>query len=391
MPSSGGGTGTPVVVPELPTSVYDQMEELIQTPNCAVSLARYAKLIKYEEAAFWGVVWDNQYLRGCDPLWSEYERMSVQNALAEAQQEIEEVLGYPLCPTYITGTIQTDWRWVDQQHVNRLTFWGQMLTRYPRILAAGVAAVTLVGDGSLVDYDDQDGVGIVGPLATESTNAEEIKIFYPDSDREITPSKVTISGGNVTIEIPRYRMVKQEFLDQPVEQPVRYENINFFLSSVDVKRIYTDPSTQATFVRPGCRNGSCAGGCSECTTDGCIYIRDPYLGVVNVMTGVWDENALEWSSRRICTPGYSEVRLNYLAGVKHIDLKAEMAVIRLAHAKMGRPPCSCDKTGQMWQKDYDVTGAITRERVNCPFGLSNGAWNAYKWALSSASKRASIL
>jgi len=390
MPSSGGGTGTPVVVPDLPTVVYDQQEELLLTPNCAVSLARYAKLIHYEEAAFWGVVWDNQFLRGCDPLWSEYERMSIQNSLAEAQQEIEEVLAYPLCPTYVSGTFTADWRWVDQQHI-RINFWGQMLTRYPRVLAAGIQAVTMVDEDSPVDYSESNGVGVVGPLATASINTQEIKIFYPDSDREITPSKITISAGFVTIEIPRYRMVRAEFLDQSNENPVRYENINFFLSTVDVRRIYTDPSTQAVFVRPGCRNGNCAGGCSECTQAGCIYIRDPFLGIVNVTPGVWDGDAFEWSSRRVCTPGYSEVRLNYLSGVNRIDLKAEMAVIRLAHAKMGRPPCACDKTGAMWQKDYDVTGAITRERVNCPFGLSNGAWNAYRWALTSASKRASIL
>lgn len=388
MALSGGGTGTPIVVPDLPTVVYDQQEELLVTPNCAVSLARYAKLIRYEEAAFWGVIWDNQFVRGCDPLWSEYERMSIQNALAEAQQEIEEVLGYPLCPTYVTGTFTTDWRWVDQQHLNS-RFWGQVMTRYPRILAAGVPAVTILEAGSAVDYEETEGVGVIGPLATAATSPEEIKIFYPDSDRQITPSKVTINSGYVTIEIPRYRMVRQEFLDDNGD--VRYENINFFLSAVDVKRVYTDPSTQAVFVRPGCRNDRCAGGCAECTQAGCIYIRDPYLGVVNVMPGVWDADALEWSSRRICGGGYSELRLNYLAGVTHIDLKAEMAVIRLAHAKMGRPPCQCDKTGQMWQKDYDVTGAITRERVNCPFGLSNGAWNAYVWARSSASRRASIL
>lgn len=371
--------------------VYNQMEELLLTPNCAVSLARYAKIIKYEEAAFWGVLWDGQFLRGCDPLWSEYERMSVQNALAEAQHLFEGVLGYPLCPTYITGTHQYDWRWVDQQHVNRNTFWGQMMTRYPRVLAAGVQAITVLEEDSPVDYGVSDDIGVVGPLATVSTDPKEIKIFYPDSDREITPSKITISSGFVTIEIPKYRMVKQEFLDQPIEQPVRYENISFFLSAVDVKRIYTDPSTQAVFVRPGCRNGSCAGGCSECTIEGCIYIRDPFLGVINVTPAVWDADAGEWSSRRACTPGFSEVRLNYLAGVDHLSLNVEMAIVRLAHALMGRPPCKCDRTGEMWQKDYDVTGAVTRERVNNPFGLSNGAWYAYRIALNMASKRASIL
>lgn len=390
MSNFGGGTGTPVVVPDLPTTVYDQMEELVTTPNCAVSLARYAKLINYEEAAFWGVVWDNQFFRGCDPLWSEYERMTVQNALAEAQQEIEEVLSYPLCPTYVTGSVGSDWRWIDQQKLKN--YWGQMLTRYPRILAAGVQAVTLLGAGVAIDYNEVDGVGVIGPISTVSTHPSEIKIFYSGSDRQITPSKISIASGTVMIEIPRYRMVKQEFLNNNDDaSPIRYQDINFFLSTVDVKRVYTDTSTQAVLVRPGCRNGSCAGGCNECTQTACIYIRDPFLGVINVAPAVWDGDLMSWSTKNICATNYREVRLNYLVGVDHIDLKAEMAIVRLAHAKMGRPPCQCDKTGQMWQKDYDVTGAITRERVNCPFGLSNGAWNAYKWALSSASKRASIL
>jgi hypothetical protein len=387
MPSTGGGTGTPIVIPDFPSSgVYDQMEELVFTPNCAVSLARYAKLINYEEAAFWGVIWENQYLRGCDPLWSEYQRMTIQNALAEAQQEIEEVVGYPLCPTYITGTYPDNPRWFDQQDFKN----SKLVTRYPRIIEAGIQAVTILGASEAIDYDLVEGIGVVGPLATDATRTDQIKIFYPDSDRQITPSKITITSGMVTIQIPRYRMVRQEFLSGE-DNSIRYENINFFLSSVDVKRVYTDPSTQAVLVRPGCKNGSCMGGCNECTQSACIYIRNPFLGVINIAPANWDSDLDEWSTRTICAANYREVRLNYLAGVRNPDLKMEMAIVRLAHSKMGRPPCQCDKTGQMWQKDYDTAGAITRERVNCPFGLSAGAWNAYKWALSSASIRASIL
>lgn len=389
MPTSGGGIGVPIVISDVESNVYDQMEELVATPNCAVSLARYAKLINYEEAAFWGVLWDNQYLRGCDPLWSEYERMSVQNALAEAQQEIEQVIGYPLCPTYITGTYSDNPRWFDQQSISRI---GRQITRYPRILAAGVGVTELLASEEEIDYDTlaTDGLGVVGPISTSATSASEIKIFYPDSSREITPSKIILSGGNVTIHIPKYRMVKQEFLNEQ-DQTVRYENIAFFLSSVDVKRTYTDPSEQAVLVRPNCRNNRCAGGCYECTQTACMYIRDPFLGVVDVAPATWDEELEEWSNQVVCAGNYSIVRLNYLAGIRTLDLQAEMAIVRLAHAKMGRPPCQCDKTGQMWQKDYDITGAVTRERVNCPFGLSSGSWHAYKWALSMKAVRASVL
>lgn len=386
MATFGGGQGDPVVVaPFEPGSVFDQMEELVVTPNCAVTLARYAKLIGYEEAAFWGVVWENQYLRGCDPLWSEYQRMSIQNVLAEAQQEIEQVIGYPLCPTYISGTYNDNPRWHDQQ---QYTY--NMIARYPRIIAAGVPVVTNLASASVIDYNSIDGIGVIGPIATAATDAREIKIFYPDSDREITPSKITITSGNVTIQVPRYRMVKQEFLNV-VEGGVDYQILGNFLSTVSVKRIYTDPSTQAVLVRPNCRNDNCAGGCYECTRDACMYLTDPMLGMVRVTPAAWDEDLEEWKTNVVCAGRYSLVRLNYLAGVRTLDLQAEMTIVRLAHSKMGRPPCSCDKTGQMWKNDYDISGAVTRERVNCAFGLSNGAWHAWKWAKSFAAVRSSIL
>lgn len=386
MPLIGSGTGTPVTPPIAFFEVYDQQEELVTTPNCAVSLSRYAKLINYEEAAFWGVVWENQALRGCDPLWSEYQRMTIANALAEAQQEMEQVVGYPLCPTYISGTYADSPRWFDQQRLKS----SRLITRYPRILAAGSRAVTVIEADAAIDYGLTQGLGVIGPVATAAIVASEIKIFYPGSDRLITPSKITIAAGNVTIEIPRFRMVKQEFLNEGDEY-IRYENINFFLSTVDVKRIYTDTTVQAELVQPNCRNNSCVNGCYECTNTACMYVRDPFLGIVDVSPAVWDIDSGLWKNRSVCAGNHQLVRLNYLAGVRTLDLQAEMAIIRLAHSKMGKPPCQCDKTNQMWQKDYDITGAVTRERVNCRFGLSNGAWNAWKWALDMKAIRASVL
>lgn len=380
MATSGSGVGIPLVL----ETVYDQMEELETTPNCAVSLSRYAKIIGYEEAAFWGVNYENQYLKGCDPYWTEYQRMTIANALAEAQQEIEQVCGYPLCPTYIQGEYNDNPRWVDQQKIKC-----KIITRYPRILAAGSPVTEVLESDSLIDYTNPNGTGVVGPIPTTSTSVEEIKIFYPGSNRQITPSKITLASGNVTIEIPRYRMVKQEFLNV-IEGVPDHENLAFFLTTVDVRRTYTDPSQQAVLVRPNCRNNSCANGCTECTHTACMYLEDPYLGIVRVSAATWNEDEEEWSSKVICGYGYRNVRLNYLAGVRQLDLQAEMAIVRLAHSKLGRPPCQCDKTGQIWSQDYETTGAVTRERVNCPFGLSNGAWNAWKWAKGFAAQRASI-
>lgn len=387
MGASGSGQGTPVQAPVFSSEIYDQMEELTHIPNCAVSLSRYAKLIGYNEAAFWGVIYDNQHLIGCDPLWNEYERMTVAMALAEAQQEIEQLVNYPLCPTWITGTsddaLNYNDRWVDQQNYRS----SRLMTRYPRLIAAGVRKVDVIEAGSVIDHQAE--ISVVGPLATDAESTDEIHLYYPNSEREITPSKITLSNGNVTIEIPRYRMVKQEFLNTP-EGGIRYETLGFFLTTVDVKRIYNDPSTQAVLVRPNCHNGSCAGGCSECTQSACIYLRDPQIGQVDVTPATWNTTTSSWDRKISCVGNYSIVRLNYLAGLRYLNLQAEQAIVRLAHSKMGKPPCQCDKTMEMWKYDYEVPNVLTRERLNCPFGLSNGAWIAYRWAMSLSSKRAAI-
>lgn len=368
------------------SDVYDQFEELVATPNCAVPLHRYAKLIGYDELAFWGVVYENQPAYGsCGPLWTEFERMQIGNALAEAQQEIEQVIGYPICPTYITGTYTEDPRWVDQQEY----CYPRLVTKYPRLIEAGIRAVETVEEDSTVDYASEDEYGIIGPLATTATSTSEIYVYYPDSDRRIYPSRVVISGGEVTIYVPRYRMIKQEFLSTP-EGGLMYEMIGIYLAEVDVKRIYTDPSTQGVLVRPHCQNNNCVGGCYECTRSACIYIRDPYVGQIDVTPADWDADTETWNTKIVCAGNYSLVRLNYLAGLRSISLNLEKAIIRLAHVKLGRPPCSCDKTREVWMRDYQIPDLLSRERLNCPFGASEGAWWAYRQAINLASKRASI-
>ena len=384
--ATGSGQGTPITQSVFTTEIYDVFEELTATPNCAVSLSRYAKLIGYDEAAFWGVTYENQPGYSCGPLWTEFERSEVANALAEAQQEIEQVIGYPLCPTYITGTYVDDPRWVDQQDLK--SSW--LVTRYPRLIEAGVAVTEIVASASAIDYATDTTVGIIGPLATDATSTDQIKVYYPDSDRVIIPSQITISGGNVTIRVPRYRMVKQEFLSTP-DGGLEYDILGYFLTTVDVKRIYTDPSTQAILVRPHCLNNNCSGGCTECTHTACIYIRDPYIGKIDVTPSLWNADTEEWGNRVTCSGSYSIVRLNYLAGLRSVSLNLEKAIIRLAHVKLGRPPCSCDKTRLVWERDYKIPDLLSRERLNCPFGASEGAWWAYRQATSLKAVRASIL
>lgn len=383
MTTSGSGQGTPLVATPIIETPYDQTEELDSYGNCAVSLPRYAKIVGYDEPSMWGVVYDGQNRFNCDTLWTENDRLRLSNALATAQQMLEQFIGYPLCPTWVTGTLDEELhyseRWVDQQ-----TLHYRLLTRYPRLIQAGIRATAMVASDSLISHGQK--VGVVGPLSVSFTDPNEVVVYYPDTTRRIYPSKVEIVGGQLTIEIPRYRLVIQDLLDTP-EGGIMYEDMAAYLSAVDVVRVYNDPSKQAVLVRPHCHNRHCFGGCTECTHNACIYLRDPHIGSIDIQAAHWDAEHLSWNTRVVCGGGYSLVRLYYQCGLRYLDLQAETAVVKLAHTLLATPPCACDWLSKMWLVDKEYPKVMTREMLNNPFGTGGGAWMAYVWAKAIASIR----
>jgi hypothetical protein len=71
--------------------------------------------------------------------------------------------------------------------------------------------------------------------------------------------------------------------------------------------------------------------------------------------------------------------------------QVEDAIVRLAHSKMPDEPCGCDMLQRHWKRDRNIPQVLTRERINCPFGLSDGAWFAYRQAATLKIWKASIL
>lgn len=359
-------------------------QNIISPP--AISLARYAQLIHYDECAVYGVQYENQANLACGIIWQEYERQNILQALAEAQQEIEQVVGYPTAPVWVVGDV-ADEPAHDARRVDSQPYTIRMMTRYSHVIEAGVRATSAIGAGESVDHASDPAV--VGPVATTAADADEIRVYYPGSTREILPSQVTISGGNVTIRIPRCRMVKESLLDNAATG-LDYTDTGNFTATVDVVRVYTDPSTQAVMRRPHCANNGCDGGCNECTQTACMYIRDKRLGIVDVLPATYSSGS--WTKATPAGLGeYRLVRMNYRAGLQTLPLQLEMAILRLAHSKLAVDPCSCDVTINMWRGDREVPEVLTRERLNCPFGLSNGAYTAWKFVQQMQVVRAGVL
>lgn len=328
-------------------------------PNCAVSLADYIRAVGYDEAAFWGVFYAGQELNDCATLWLEVQRLAVADALAQAQLMIENIIGYPLCPRWFTD--------------NQLYCSRNIITRWGQLLIAGQQAITTVSAGAVVNYTLDPAT--IGPLATTATDASEIHVYLPSTGREVMPSSIVISGGMVTIRIPRIRLVAD--VDSP-QTGYDFTDLANFTGTVDVKRSTNDPTTTATLLS---RETACA--IDEASA--CLRIEDARRGFIRIsQTGDTAPCPSIWSQ-------YA-VDLYYKAGLVVLPTDLKNAIIRLAHTLMPESICNqCDQIHRLWERDTKVSDVLTRERINCPFGLSAGAWFAYKVAQTNKLWRAGSL
>lgn len=354
-PSSGSTIGTPII-PGPPPPIYRAWCQ------GALTLARYVELTNFPSCGFWGVAHEDEAGNSCHIIWTERERLELANYLCQAQEMIEAELGYPL-----------GFRWFIEQNV---PYTVPLLARWGHVVEAGIRAAKVVQADVPVNHLTDP--AIIGPVATTVTNVNELKIYYPGTDLEIVPSKVVLSGGFVTFYVPRCRLVALENFDNP-DVGWNYSDISVFEDTVDIYRIYNDPSVNAVLTTNHQCSFSCAlQGCKEYTRAACIYITQPEIGAMEIYPATYDSG---WRRTGNCVNGWMRVNLYYKAGTE-LDRLAENAIIRLAHSLMPSEPCGCDPVKALWKRDAHVPEVVTRERLSCPFGLSDGAWMAYMFAQS---------
>lgn len=346
--------------------------DLIDEGYNAVRLARYAQLAGFSECAFWGVFNSaDPQNEACRPIQSLSQRAMIARYLTEAQDEIEQVCGYPLAPRWFT---------------DQLPYAPIIHAKQRKVIEIGVRAVSNISIGAAVTFAADPST--VGPIATTVTDEDEIHVYHPGTDVEIDPSAITIAGGNVTISIPRCRLVTDpnnpdsgwDYADVPPSATSPFD------ATVDVKRVYNDDTTAGVFVWPHQSSESCdcicTCGCDVCgeyTHEACLYVRNGETGAIDALYAHLVGSV--WTASCPCFCGMPElIRVNYRAGLTPLTKQAEDAVIRLAHAKMPKPPCGCGPLMEMWTRDRETPDVLTRERENCPFGLSQGSWIAWRFA-----------
>lgn len=330
----------------------------------AISLARYAAFIGYRPCAFNGIRNDDDEDYSCSRVWTKSQRDMIERSLREAQEELEQEIGYFLAPS-----------WVEDE---RLPYRSNLRTRWGHVIAGGVLSDTVIGNSVAPNYA-ADPATVTAPLGT--CDPEDVHVYLEDTDIEVTPSGYTTAGGNIIFSIPWCRLVAEAYLDNP-EAGWDYADVATWRAPrVDVRCRANSTATQAEFIwRQGHACTCSLRGCSDHRHDGCIYVRNAPLGTIDVTRA--DYSAGTWTAASLsCCEYYPDwVELHYYSGLQVLTRQAEDAIIRLAHSKMPDEPCGCEVTQRYWKRDRNTPQVMTRERINCPFGMSDGAWTAYRFA-----------
>lgn len=343
-----------------------------------VPLARYANLVTIDENAFWGIEREYPFKEEYS-VWTLRERRMIAHYLDEAQRRIEERIGYALNP-----------RWFEDEMIYSCP----LTAKRGYVIEPGIEAWDLIESGATVDKaSDPHEVSVT----TTVTDEDEIFVAYPSTlveDRlEINPSNIDISGGTATIYIPRCRMIKPSEADNP-STGLDYDDDTLFVDTVDVWRRYNDESTNATLVWPHCASSTvlpfCSTTCEEYTRNGCIYVRNEQLGILDVLPATYSA-ASGWSACQSCYSSPERAHLYYRAGLSPITPDAETAVVRYANSLMPRMPCGCEKFVLSWEEDNFIPKTMTRERVNNPLGLKDGAWHAWSYIVDNRIVRAGVV
>lgn len=329
-----------------------------------ISLARYAEIINYTDCAFFGVAHEGNDNYACRKIWTKPQRDDVLFHLGEAQAEIEKVIGYPLAPKWFASEVHP--------------FECNILTKNTHVIELGIEATDDVGvlPAAVALGTDPATVTIVTAL----TSTDGIRVYYPDTDVEISPSDMVFSAGSLVISIPKCRLVEYAQRDNPASG-LDYADASIYQTTVDVKRHYNDSSQQIIAVWPhGCNLSCSASGCARYTEAACGTVVDPEIGEISYQFATY--SAGSWTvTRSICCRGNpKKLEISYRAGTPELESIAEMAIIRLAHSKMPNQPCGCDVVHSMWKRDTEIPIVLSVERLECDFGLSNGAWMAWKFA-----------
>lgn len=405
-------------------------------------LDRWAQIIGIHPAHFNGVYFGRHPLV-CQQPWMQHPyqaqdrvgREEVAIAIAQAEANIEEQLGFRLIPAWEVDEWRPTVRPLRKELFNisstdirgfaQVAFanWGYLVSggiRGSDLIEANVGIVW-----SDLDGDNYEETATIEVEVDEGQDPCELRVYYPVAlaqvesggmDKwEIRPISVSIVGTTATITFKREQCVLPDLVSDyfPPADDSHLRGVDGavdgnFLEAVDVYRVYNDPQTQVTLMWEPLGSGCiCNGaGCELCAYSaqtGCLLLRgDPRQSIAVYKPGTWNEDTHEFDTAA-CAMGRQPdiVRLYYYAGWRNKGLgcpTAQMdpawarAVAYYAAALLDRPICECSNVKTWvdhWQRDLAIMGVDESMRVpestlRNPLGTRRGAvfaWERVKAAM----------
>lgn len=358
----------------------------------------------------------------CDQLTLQYDwqgsdavsRNQIAQVIADAEHDMAEWLGFkPALDWEINERIEI----VKPQNPNLLAVTGldlrgqafPMQTRWGYVHSGGIEAKTLITAGASVVYTDADGDGYFETatvtVATSVTDSDEIALYYPGQSAadayEIRPITASITGGVATITCRREQLVLLSLIEGFLPLTVEGTDNTLFLTTADVYRHWTDPSSMVQWEWEGlpliC---SCLGSgtCPNCligTQTGCVVVRDEKVGLIAGIPATYD--ATDGSYTYAFWSGYrvpDRAHVWYRAGLWDprgkkgaLPPRFARAVAYMAAARLDRPLCSCSNIEEMvkfWAEDKALnvkdqsSWTNSAKLLECPFGTRRGEIEAWK-------------
>lgn len=316
--------------------------------------------------------------QGCGEVWLQYDwqkpspisRESFAQAIAQAEHDLEEYLGFPIAPKWYTTKIPIHGT--------------PVVLPKAYFIEAGVPTSTKLGEFPVTAEDtDEDGFSELATVTLGSSiPANELQVYYPGltSGWQIKP--ISVNGPVITLS--RTQLVKRELLE--ALEPKTLAGVDEdFIDSVDVYRVQTDRSKNAIIYGP-C---SCGNGCQTCTlssTTACMTVEEYKNSIVQLTPATWTVD--KWVRSTCYNPQVTYAELNFKAGWQGSPIWDE-AVVYLALSRLPEGLCQCEvvqKKVDWWATDTALSNRtvgsfkIPKFMEFCPWGYTRGAMYAYSVA-----------
>jgi hypothetical protein len=354
----------------------------------------------------------------CSDTWYQHDwqssgklsRESISTALRQAEDMVSQHLQWTPIPQWVEEEVQlpvyykTEWN----SFRNAQGRSKSITTSRGFVQEVGRKASTLIGNTATV-FSDADGDGfdetVTITIATTVTEADELHLYYPGQsgydDWEIRPvDSITLAAGVATIIFQKYLIPLWTLVEQvPVEGDAHIlidgdDNANF-LQSVDVYRVYSDPSQQITFTYDP-SSDLCGGVPCEVNTDtGCLFIRNTRLGILAYSRADWNATTEAYTSAYFSSIPIKGT-IYYRAGKRdtrtrfpnrQMDQNLERLLVFYALSLVDSELCGCCNQRNTWGHltqdltliSRDESHAINWEDLRCPLGVTPVALALWKY------------